>query len=370
MRATSPLKLIPLLLLLSTTGCPHRTPPEPTADTAYLRRNLFSAFNADAEELSLGDAYLLELACFVGDKGTFELDRTLEAWGFTRRRDFRALRTSTYGYVASNDRMVLVTFGGTDILNLRDVLSDVDALQLVHDPRYCATPEARVHRGFRDSLSSVIDGVIEEVRRQAQAQVPPTTLAPPTAPDSRGATPPRKRLFIAGHSRGGAFAVLAAAAMRKESDLPEIAGVYTFGQPRVGNAAFAQQLDGGAASGASGSAGGAVPLFRFVNRDDPVPNVPPETPGASRLGAALDYRHAGTVVLLREDGRVVHASDAEMTRRLPDPRVAGASVANHYQPAYQAAIYAALAKPELIEDPAWRAVPAPAIVAVLPKPAK
>ena len=54
--------------------------------------------------------------------------------------DFRDVRTSTYGYVASNDRMVLVTFGGTDFLNVRDLLSDVDALQLVYDARYCVTP--------------------------------------------------------------------------------------------------------------------------------------------------------------------------------------------------------------------------------------
>src|SRR6185436_17107157 len=128
---------------------------------------------------------------------------------------------------------------------------------------------ARVHRGFRDSLNSVIDGVIDEVRRQSAAAptAAPTTNA--ATLDSRGATSPRKALFIAGHSRGGAFAVLAAAAMSREVDLPPLAGVYTFGQPRVGNAAFARQLDAGARP---------IPLFRFVNRDDAVPNVPPEAP--------------------------------------------------------------------------------------------
>ena len=358
-----------LALLAGACGCPHRAPSTPAGPDVswYRKEDLFSAFDPGSRDLSLSNADLLELACFVGDKGTFELDKTLEAWGFSRRRDFRDIQTSTYGYVASNDRMVLVTFGGTDILNVRDLLSDVDALQGVYDARYCASEAARVHRGFRDSLNSVIDGVIEEVRRQAAVAPTSAPTTNTTAADSRGATPPRKALWVAGHSRGGAFAVLAAEAMSSERDLPPLAGVYTFGQPRVGNGAFVRQLEGGPHP---------LPLYRFVNRDDPVPNVPPEAPdpaaarAADRLGLSLDYRHGGTVVLLREDGHVVRATDADVTRRLPDPRTAGASVANHYQPAYQAAIYAALSNPQLVEEPTWRAGVESRAVQALPPPAK
>ena len=117
-------RLLPLaVVVLWALGCQHRqTAPDPAVSdgTWYRRQNLFAAFDPDARGVSLSNAYLLELACFVGDKGSFELDRTLETWGFDRRREFRDIQTSTYGYVASNDRMVLVTFGGTDILNLRD----------------------------------------------------------------------------------------------------------------------------------------------------------------------------------------------------------------------------------------------------------
>ena len=358
-------------------GCPHHTPPasETAADAALRKDNLFATFDADARELSLVNAYLLELACYVGDKGTFELDRTLAAWGFGRRREFRDLRTSTYGFVASNDRMVLVTFGGTDVMNVRDLLSDADALQLVYDPRYCETQGARVHRGFRDSLNSVIDGVIDEVRRQAEAPAPAATTAPTTAPDGRGTvvTPPRrKKVWVAGHSRGGAFAVLASAAFAREVDFPEVAGAYTFGQPRVGNGPFVQALTEGVSNGRAG-----VPLFRFVNKDDPVPMVPPEAPApAGRLGISLDYQHGGTPVVLRADGRVARGSSADERRSLslrdlPDPRSAGASIGNHYQPAYQAAIYAALSDPSRVEEPAWRAaVPAGGVSDVLPKPVR
>jgi hypothetical protein len=364
--------MLPFLILLAWAGCaPRPAAPSPGSGDAswYRRPGLFKTFDPAARGVSLPNAYLLELACFVGDKGTFEVDKTLEAWGFTRRRDFRDIQTSTYGYVASNDRMVLVTFGGTDVFNVRDLLSDVDALQAVYDPRYCATPDARVHRGFRDSLNSVIDGVIDEVRRQAQegqaqegaAPQPtssPTTGAAPT--NSRGATPPRKALWVAGHSRGGAFAALAAAAFARAGDLPPLGGVYTFGQPRVGNAPFVRQLDSGPA---------AIPLVRVVNRDDPVPTVPIAAPPATgRLGVSLDYRHGGTTVLLRDDGHVARAADADPN--LLDPRAASASLASHYQPAYQGAIYTALSNPQLIDDAAWRAAVPPGVARLLPAPAK
>ena len=376
-------------------GCAHREAPPQAAEDWYRKANLFASFDTAAADLSLPNAYLLELACYIGDRGTFEVDRTLQTWGFDRRRDFRDIRTSTYGYVASNDRMVLVTFGGTDFMNVRDLLSDVDALQLVRDDRYGATPEARVHRGFRDSLNSVIDGVIDEVRQQAAATpvsargparraatgtTRPATRAttrPATRPTTRSSTRPaaggagrgvaarQKKLFIAGHSRGGAFAVLAAAALARLQDdgLPEIGAVYTFGQPRVGNGPF---IDGVESLG--------VPLFRFIHRDDPIPAVPPAGLLPQRLGAAerlndrLGYAHGGVAVHLRADGRVVRtAADGPGSDVLSDPRAATAGIGNHYQDGYHRAIYQALANPQLVEEPAWRATVTPERVAVLPR---
>jgi triacylglycerol lipase len=347
--------LVTALLCGALPGCQHRgaTAPPPAEDW-YRTENLFASFDAEARDLSLVNAYLLELACYVGDRGTFEVDRTLGAWGFTQRRDFRDIRTSTYGYVASNDRMVLVTFGGTDFLNVRDLLSDVDALQLVRDDRYGATPEARVHRGFRDSLNSVIDGVIEEVRRQDASP-----------PNSGAATRPRRKLYVAGHSRGGAFAVLASAAFARGSGLPEVGGVYTFGQPRVGNGPFVD-----------GIASLRVPLFRFVNRDDPIPTVPPaglvpqqlamERLG-ERLSERLGYQHGGVEVRIQSDGRLVRSSGSDAAG-LPDPRAATSSIGSHYQPGYFAAIYAALSNPQLVSEPAWRAGAAADRVSALPRP--
>src|SRR5688572_22556880 len=187
-RALVSLLLLAPALPLCLGGCPHRAAPAPAEESWYRKERLFDAFDDRAAGLSLGNAYLLELACYIGDRGTFEVDRTLAAWGFNQRRDFRDLRTSTYGYVAGNDDIVLVTFGGTDFLNLRDLLSDVDALELVRDETYSGRPGAAVHRGFRDSLNSVIAGVIEEVRRQANA---PPAGAGSSASTTQPGTPRR-----------------------------------------------------------------------------------------------------------------------------------------------------------------------------------
>lgn len=78
--------------------------------------------------------------------------------------------------------------------------------------------------------------------------------------------PSQFRLFYTGHSLGGAMATLAAS-LRPPS------AVYTFGSPRVGDAAFIQCLR-------------EVPIFRVVNNRDLVALLPP-----SRI--PFDFCHAG-----------------------------------------------------------------------------
>ncbi|MER6692902.1 lipase family protein [Streptomyces minutiscleroticus] len=96
-------------------------------------------------------------------------------------------------------------------------------------------------------------------------------------------------LFITGHSLGGALAVLAACELvenslsmlprplQKELHHAQLAfrGLYTFGQPMVGNQAFAdhfQEIMGGK-------------TFRHVYQSDIVPRLPPRTAG--------NFRHFG-----------------------------------------------------------------------------
>lgn len=119
-----------------------------------------------------------------------------------------------------------------------------------------------VHLGFREALAVVEDDVM-------------AVLATPELRD--------RPLWLTGHSLGGALAVLLAARLRVMGR--PIQGVYTFGQPRVGNYALAATLDQLLAGR----------HFRLVNGNDPVPRVPPKS---------LGYASSGFKLLLGADGAI------------------------------------------------------------------
>jgi predicted lipase len=73
------------------------------------------------------------------------------------------------------------------------------------------------------------------------------------------------KLIIAGHSLGGALAILAAADL---VNLHAIDATYTFGQPRIGNDAFAAWYPTRVRN-----------TFRVIHYADIVPHVPPASFG-------------------------------------------------------------------------------------------
>ncbi|MBS0346529.1 MAG: hypothetical protein JSR69_08710 [Proteobacteria bacterium] len=102
-------------------------------------------------------------------------------------------------------------------------------------------------------------------------------------------------LWITGHSLGGALAVLMAARLLYD-DRPDksaepndwatrIRGVYTFGQPRVGNWLFASNFED-----VLGHC-----CFRFVNNDDVVARVPPPPMGFAHVGRRLYFGRTGVL---------------------------------------------------------------------------
>ncbi len=128
----------------------------------------------------------------------------------------------------------LVVFLGTH--DRTGVLEDLDC-------RFVPHPHAGyVHRGFNECWQSVRP-VVERLLRGA------------------------KTISITGHSLGGAMAVLASL------DLPNVAEVVTFGQPRVGDQRFADAFDTS-----------APPLTRYAYELDAVPWIP---------GYLAGYRHCG-----------------------------------------------------------------------------
>jgi hypothetical protein len=102
---------------------------------------------------------------------------------------------------------------------------------------------------------------------------------------------------VGGHSAGGAAAQILALYLANV-DGRRVAEVYTFGQPKFGEAK---------------SAMGALPSgrnVRVVNCDDAIPMLPNPAVTGSVIGG---YRNAGPTVFLSEDGRVWFSrSDVEL----------------------------------------------------------
>ncbi|KAJ2367943.1 hypothetical protein IW150_005543 [Coemansia sp. RSA 2607] len=126
------------------------------------------------------------------------------------------------GYIASNPntQLLVVAFQGTD---------DLAQWQDNFDIEKVSWPEglsgSQVHRGFLRGYLDVREQMLNNLRRLA-AQYPDYQIA------------------LVGHSLGGARATLALADLSIEMpDLLPRLGLYTQGQPRVGNRAFANAIN-------------------------------------------------------------------------------------------------------------------------------
>jgi triacylglycerol lipase len=157
------------------------------------------------------------------------------------------------GFAAATDRELIFSFRGT--AQPGDWITNLDM-------RRVRTPNGRVHRGFLTALDHVwsdIEGVIDK---------------------ERGA----RTFWFTGHSLGGALATLAAARCALERQIP-VAGLQTFGQPRVGNRKFAVNLERVLANR----------YFRFMNHADTVPGLP----------SAWRFRHAGQMCWFDKRGALI-----------------------------------------------------------------
>jgi triacylglycerol lipase len=158
-------------------------------------------------------------------------------------------RDDSQAYIIECDAHAAVAFRGTQVFSGfsgADIASNLWVRREPWDP-------GNVHRGYREAILDIA----HEVKGVLHA--------------------PKRLLYFTGHSLGGALATLA-------STLPPgPTATYTFGAPRVGNAAFAAALRN---------------VFRIVHADDIAPKYP----------LPLGYRHGGEAWHLAENGALVRST--------------------------------------------------------------
>ncbi|MGG6298327.1 lipase family protein [Leptolyngbya sp. AN02str] len=175
-------------------------------------------------------------------------------WNFEIKTDFYYINKpalDTQGFMIRTDEYIVLAFRGSQEIkdwqtNFKTKLSKFAVKSKMEELQEDTTPpKGQVHRGFQAAWEVAESSVIKQIQKWNQ--------------DS-GQTLP---LLITGHSLGGALATVAASSLVKQGF--NIQGLYTFGQPRVGDIIFAAEI------------GQALQhrVFRFVNNNDIVPHIPP-----------------------------------------------------------------------------------------------
>jgi triacylglycerol lipase len=150
-------------------------------------------------------------------------------------------------------RHVIVSFRGTS--SIKDWLSDACFWMVEYH-------QGRVHAGFLRAIKPVRNRLLTRLQDCD------------------------KPVLITGHSLGGALAMLFADWLDRYCVLnTPFQGVYTFGQPRVGDGRFAESYNGRIGDR----------TWRFINAEDVVPRVP---------GWLQGYRHAGQRMFITSAGRL------------------------------------------------------------------
>jgi triacylglycerol lipase len=198
--------------------------------------------------------YLCEAAQIIySDKETVE--QTFKNWKFTDVEFVEQKTFDTQSVVAKNDRMIVVSFRGSE--SLQDWLNDA-SIVLVD------TEVGRVHLGFRNALYAVWEQLVETITRLRDNN---------------------QLVFVTGHSLGAALATLAAARLEGETDIPVFA-CYNCGSPRIGSFSFSRFFK---------KSGLSAVTHRIVNNNDVVCKGPTNANG---------YLHVGNLVYIDQNGHI------------------------------------------------------------------
>ncbi|CEH31336.1 lipase family protein [Aneurinibacillus migulanus] len=164
-----------------------------------------------------------------------------------------------FGFIAESQDKIIVVFRGTR--TFKDNESDQDLYQVMYP---YVRNAGKTHRGFTCIYQSARNELIRELNKLS------TT----------------KRLLVAGHSLGGALAVLAALDIAINTPFKNPV-VYTYGSPRVADPVFASRFNQTVKNS-----------FRIFNVHDIIPTLPAQAYPTPFTKEGLFYRHVRSKVPL------------------------------------------------------------------------
>jgi len=197
---------------------------------------------------------------------TNKIEKVILRIGFTMVKFFESKGTpngsGTHCFLAQQEdtlnkrHLAVLAFRGTDSGDPSDLVDDADLIPKTWERG------GEVHSGFAEALAHVrpdLDAALQNVS---------------------------SRILITGHSLGAAMATLMASVLGPSAG--SRLSLYTFGSPRVGNAAFVDTLKG-------------IDNHRYVDCCDLVTRVPPETFGYQHVGDPFYIDSKGNVSFNPED---------------------------------------------------------------------
>ena len=248
----------------------------------YDNPSIFHGFNTAATKWDLSNAYVMTRLAILAYQSKLIVKNRLNRSGAELVEWLQDHGTDTQGFICQYQSNLIVCFRGTE--SFRDARIDANRFQtkIQLPPRIAGKDNkesegndhiiGKVHSGFKCAFDSVWTRPVKE------------RLGKILEDDSM-------KIWIAGHSLGGALATLAASwiAHRHGGDL--IRGVYTIGQPRVGDETFFESTT----SAFGGEQKTKEKMFRIARSLDPVSQVP-----------YFGYKHfTGTRIYISRSGEVL-----------------------------------------------------------------
>lgn len=262
----------------------------------------FSSFNSQTSEYNAHNAYLLAQLSLESYRKTKvkalsgkdennnqwreRLQQEALGWGFKHVYCFN--NKGSQAILVADDQKIIVAFRGSEEID--DWKMNMNRLK---NKDFCKTNKMCVHSGFCNYVDNIWKPY-DNKHSQGQAECKGIRAIIQELMQESPRT-----LWFTGHSLGGAAAIIAAATCIWGDVRFEVSGVYTYGQPRVGDLRFAKLYNSELKS----------KTFRFVNNNDVVTRIPTWAP-------VFLFSHVGQIKYLTQDGEILDFDKFTLWQRL------------------------------------------------------